>query len=221
MSDRDEDVKELEGLVEDNRKAFDRARRLLSAMRQRGRDESDLKEPLTAEPIAKMSDEPRASNADESPDLTCWLDLEHLARVELGANEVPTEFITSVFSHAAEKNWRPQKTGQQTIRLVFAVPQRIAKVRLVFVEEELDRTQELVLRWRSQGATRFEEIVRQQYVFSPGGSTREVEDYGVDLRNLVAIELSIVPDISGKVAFANLSRWELATAKEPAAVSGV
>jgi hypothetical protein len=85
---------------------------------------------------------------------------------------------------------------------------------VVFVEEEMERTQEFVLRWLPQGASAYREIVRQQYVFSPTGSTREVEEYQVDLKDLVTIELSIIPDISGRTAFASLAQWALATAIE-------
>ena len=45
--------------------------------------------------------------------------------------------------------------------------------------------------------SRIEEIVRQQDNFSPPDAAREVEDYGVDLDGVTALELKIVPDISG------------------------
>src|SRR5438552_9305056 len=44
------------------------------------------------------------------------------------------------------------------------------------------RTQEFVLRWRSEDDPGFREIVRQQWNFSPPQTTREIEDYQVDLR---------------------------------------
>jgi hypothetical protein len=52
--------------------------------------------------------------------------------------------------------------------------------------------------------------VRQQYTFSPGGATREVEDYTFDLEGAAAIELEIVPDISGAVALASLVSVQIA-----------
>jgi hypothetical protein len=39
--------------------------------------------------------------------------------------------------------------------------------------------------------------VRQQYTFSPGGSTREVESYALRLDGVSALELEIVPDLGG------------------------
>ena len=38
------------------------------------------------------------------------------------------------------------------------------------------------------------EIVRQQWTFSPGGASEEVEDYAVDLENIASIELTIDAD---------------------------
>ena len=40
------------------------------------------------------------------------------------------------------------------------------------------------------------EIVRQQWHFSPGGSTFETEDYQVDLPGLSVLELSLDPDLA-------------------------
>jgi len=37
------------------------------------------------------------------------------------------------------------------------------------------------------------EIVRQQWTFSPLGSTSEVEDYQVELKNLCFLELTLKP----------------------------
>ena len=42
---------------------------------------------------------------------------------------------------------------------------------------------------------RFREIVRQQWNFSPQGSTSEIEDYGVGLPGVSALELTITPDL--------------------------
>jgi len=64
-------------------------------------------------------------------------------------------------------------------------------------EAESARTQEFVLRWRSEADPGFREIVRQQWNFSPPQTTREIEDYQVDLARVKVLELVIVPDIDG------------------------
>jgi hypothetical protein len=52
--------------------------------------------------------------------------------------------------------------------------------------------------------------VRQQYNFSPPEALSEVEDYDVDLDGVTALELKIVPDISGGSAQASLAQLRLA-----------
>jgi hypothetical protein len=60
------------------------------------------------------------------------------------------------------------------------------------------------LRWSTDGGSSVKEIVRQQWNFSPPKSIREVEDYQVDLSNVILLELIITPDISGGPARASL-----------------
>jgi len=72
-----------------------------------------------------------------------------------------------------------------------------------------ERTQELVLRWSGDYGGSFQEIVRQQWNFSPPNSIREVEDYRVELSGVNVLELIIVPDISGGVARASLKSLRL------------
>jgi hypothetical protein len=53
------------------------------------------------------------------------------------------------------------------------------------------------------------EIVRQQWNFSPPESTREVEEYQVDLSNVAVLELVIKPNIGGGLARASLKNLRL------------
>ena len=99
--------------------------------------------------------------------------------------------------------------GSQTIRLVFDQPQRLKHVSLVFEENETARTQEFVLRWSPEGGSSSKEIVRQQWNFSPPETTREVEEYQVELSNVTALELIITPNMSGGDARASLKSMRL------------
>jgi len=65
------------------------------------------------------------------------------------------------------------------------------------------------LRWSADGGTTLNEIVRQQWNFSPPESIREVEQYQVDLHNVKVLELVIKPDIGGGVARASLKNLRL------------
>jgi hypothetical protein len=91
----------------------------------------------------------------------------------------------------------------------FDEPQRLTRIALVFEETETERTQEFVLRWSGDGGRSFREVVRQQWNFSPPKTTREVEEYQVELLDVTVLELIIVPDISRGAARASLKSLRL------------
>jgi len=138
-----------------------------------------------------------------------WLNLDALAQVEVTSEDAAHPIESGLLPGTAS-GWRAAQPGPQTVRLVFDQPQRIARLHLEFHEEELERTQQFVLRWSSNGGQSYREIVRQQYNFSPPGTTREREDYPVDLDGVTTLELNIVPDISGGPARASLAQFRLA-----------
>jgi hypothetical protein len=138
-----------------------------------------------------------------------WLDLECLAQVEVTSEEAAHP-IESALTPGAGSGWRAEQAGQQTVRLLFDKPQRVRRIRLVFHEDEHERTHEFVMRWSSDCGKSYRDIVRQQYNFSPPDNTSEFEDYTVDLDGLTALELSIVPDISGGSARASVAQLRLA-----------
>jgi hypothetical protein len=138
-----------------------------------------------------------------------WLDLERRLQVEL-TSEDPDHPIEEALVMQAGAGWRAQQPGKQTIRLLFDNPHRVSRIQLVFDENEQARTQEFMLRWSPDSGASWQEIVRQQYNFSPPDSCCEVEDYVVDIDGLTLLELSIIPDISGGEACASLTRLRLA-----------
>ena len=147
---------------------------------------------------------------EPSPSSTySWLPLELLADVEVSSEQSACP-IESALLPDRGPGWRASEPGSQTVRLRFATPQRIARIRLVFVEEQTARVQEFVLRWLPAGGTTYREIVRQQYGFSPPGTVREQEDYTVDLADVAALELLINPDISGHPTPATLRELRVA-----------
>jgi hypothetical protein len=151
-----------------------------------------------------------AQDAQEvSPSNQHWLKLDALAQVEV-TSEDPAHPIESGLLPGGESGWRAAQPGPQTVRLLFDEPQKIKQLHLEFYENELERTQQFVLRWSPNKAQPYREIVRQQYNFSPPVTTREFEDYRVDLDGVAALELTIVPDISGGPARASLAQLRLA-----------
>jgi hypothetical protein len=138
-----------------------------------------------------------------------WLDLEPLVQVEITSEDVEHP-VESALTPGRGSGWRAAQAGEQIIRLLFDKPQRIRRIHLLFCEDQQERTQEFVLRWSPNHGQSYAEIVRQQYNFSPLAATREVEDYGVDLGGVTALELRILPDVRGGSACASLAEWFLA-----------
>jgi hypothetical protein len=138
-----------------------------------------------------------------------WLDVEQLAQVEV-TSEDTAHPIESALVPGGGSGWRAARSGEQTIRLVFDRPQRLSRVWLLFIEPDVARTQEFVLRWSPDGGRSFREILRQQWNFGPPETIREAEDYRVELSGVTVLELAIVPDKSGGPARASLAQWHLA-----------
>ena len=92
----------------------------------------------------------------------------------------------------------------------FAEPVRLRRIWLDFVEPSRERTQQFLLQWSTDGGRSFQDVVRQQWNFSPGDGSRETEDFRVDLDAVSTLELQIVPDISGGSAEATLAHLRLA-----------
>src|ERR1700746_2394793 len=137
-----------------------------------------------------------------------WLDLEAVARVEV-TSEDAAHPIESALLTVGATGWRAESPGEQTIRLFFEAPQRLRHIRLLFREEKEARTQEFVLRWSPTVDGPSRDIVRQQYHFSPSGATEEFEEYQVELEDVAALELTIIPNVSGG-SYASLAQLRLA-----------
>jgi hypothetical protein len=144
------------------------------------------------------------SEADES-----WLDLEAMAQVEL-TSEDPAGPIEGALLTNGLAGWRAAEPGTQRIKLLFHQPQQLRRILLRFDEPADERTQEFDLRWSSDGGRTSHQLIRQQYTFSPDGSTSQVEDLNVDLRAVTALELTIIPDQGRGQAHASLTQWRLA-----------
>ncbi len=138
-----------------------------------------------------------------------WLDLESLASVEV-TSEDEGHPVESALAEGGGAGWRAARPGRQFIRLQFDEPQSLRRVRLIFEEEGRERTHEFALRWSPDGGRAYREVVRQQYNFSPPGTTEEAEDYAVELEGVTALELEITPHIGGGDARASLRQLRLA-----------
>ena len=149
----------------------------------------------------------KTSNAKATSESgTEWLELAQFATVEV-TSEDPRFPIESVFSNQ-NAGWRAGEPGDQQIRLIFDEPVSVGRIQVRFDEPATERTQEFTLRWAAAGKASIE-IIRQQWNFSPSGSTTELEDHMVNLEHVSALELAIRPDIGRSDAVATLASWRV------------
>jgi len=137
-----------------------------------------------------------------------WLDIAELAQAEV-SSEAADAPVESAIEDDSDDGWRAAVPGEQVIRLLFDAPLKLRHIRLLFVENSRARTQEFVLKWSPDGGMSWHDISRQQFNFSPPDTVRELEDYRVELDGVSALELRIVPEISGGDARATLAQLRI------------
>ncbi len=138
-----------------------------------------------------------------------WLNLEELALVEV-SSEAPDYPVEFALLPKHRVGWQAGRSGMQCLRLIFDQPQQLNIIRLSFSEPLLARCQEYCLRWSADIEHPLQEFIRQQWNFSPTGSTVEREEHLITLAHVKVLELQIIPDIQGGGARATLERLQLA-----------
>jgi hypothetical protein len=133
------------------------------------------------------------STTTTTPISDLWRDLERIARVEISSEDENFP-IEHALGKKETTGWRAAGTGPQLIRLHFDEPLAIKRLQLHFVEKAAERSQEFAV-YAGAGAE-LKEVVREQWSFSPHGSTEELEDYPVNLSGITTLELRIDPDRS-------------------------
>lgn len=121
-----------------------------------------------------------------------WLDLNELAHVDL-TSEDEAHPVENALTGNSMDGWRAGTLGPQTISIHFDKPQAVRLIHVRFVEKQQERAQEFLLSYLRSGEPK-REIVRQQWTFSPHGSSEQVENYSVDLTDVEMVELVIDPD---------------------------
>ena len=122
-----------------------------------------------------------------------WRDLERIARVEISSEDERFP-IEHALGKKETTGWRAAGTGPQLIRLHFDEPLNIKRLRLHFVDRAAERSQEFAV--FAGAGSELKEVARQQWTFSPYGSTEEIEDYTLNLSGITTLELRIDPDRS-------------------------
>lgn len=144
---------------------------------------------------------------DPRPALDTWLDLERIASAELSSEDSTHPFENAVRGRD-KGGWRAASPGPQVIRIRFDQPRPLRRIRLE-ISEPGERSQEFCLS-AIDAASQRRLIARQQWNFSPGGSTLEVEDFSVNLLEIAALELEIDPGRHDRQAIATLQSFAVA-----------
>src|SRR5262249_43439721 len=101
--------------------------------------------------------------------------------------------------------WVAAAPGEQRLILAFDTPQTIRTISLEVEESEVSRTQVLHVSVSSDGGQTYQELRRQEYAFSPPGTTFEREEWAVTVEGVTHLQLVITPDKGGHPCRATLT----------------
>jgi len=134
---------------------------------------------------------------------TPWSNLEKIARSTLVARDGRARLLLS-------GSWSAEQPGEHTIDIRFHAPVRLRRLRIVFEETAITRTQELTVWATGHRGERHKELVRRTFTFSPCGATSVVEDYACEIEEVSGIHIRVVPDIDGRPSQAHIRTLQLA-----------
>ena len=110
------------------------------------------------------------------------------------APEHPVDFALDGHRGPGGSRWVAGEPGEQTLILAFDAPQAIRRVALEVEQTGVARTQEVQLALSTDGGRTYGEVLRQEYNFSPPGTTFEREDWAVNAGGVTHLRLWIRPD---------------------------
>jgi hypothetical protein len=135
------------------------------------------------------------------------LDIAAIATV-IVTSEQATNPVNHIFDQSrgpGASRWVAAKVGEQDLILDFDTPQTIKSIVLDVEETEVSRRQEVVVSVSRDGGQMYDELIRQEYNFSPPGTTFERETWSVSVQRVTHLRLHITPDKDGKPCRATVS----------------
>jgi hypothetical protein len=121
------------------------------------------------------------------------------------APEHPVDHIFDARRGQGGTRWMAAVPGDQTLILAFEPPQSMRKIVLEVEESGVDRTQEVTIALSQDGGQTYRELLRQEYTFSPSGTTFEREDWVIHAADITHLRIWIRPDKGGKPTFATIT----------------
>jgi hypothetical protein len=105
--------------------------------------------------------------------------------------------------------WVAGAPGPQRLLLAFDTPQTLRRLHLEVEERDVSRTQELQVAISRDGGQTYQTLLRQEYTFSPPGTTFEREEWAVPAEGVTHLQLVITPDKGGAPCRATLTTLAL------------
>jgi hypothetical protein len=135
------------------------------------------------------------------------LDIAALATVFVTseAADHPIDYVFDARRGSGGSCWMAAAPGEQVILLAFDTAQALHRVTLEIEERAVSRTQELDLSVSCDGGQTYRELRRQEYTFSPPGTTFEREDWALTVEGVTHLRLRITPDKGGQPCRATLT----------------
>ncbi len=152
-------------------------------------------------PAAPHPDDPRRSDEAERmyiPELATVL-------VTSEAAEHPVDCLFDGHNGPGGTRWVAAVDGEQELILAFDTPQTIQEVGLETEELQASRTQVLTLALSQNGGRTYREVLRQEFNFSPPGTTFERERWIVPATMVSHLRVTIRPDKGDKPGRASLT----------------
>jgi len=131
-----------------------------------------------------------------------WLDLDTRATVTITARGERLPRARSL--------WSAECPGDQVIEIRFHHPTAVRRLRLVTTEAEQSRTQEVTVSVSVHRGERHH-VLQQRFTFSPDGATEDTQEYALELDEVSAIRVRIVPNVDGHAATARVRELRVAS----------
>jgi hypothetical protein len=153
---------------------------------------------LPAPPLASGS---QSDAKDIAAIATVWVSSE--------AADAPIDHVFDQSCGPGGSRWVAAAPGEQRLILAFDTLQTLRTIRLEVEEPEVSRTQVLHLSVSCDGGHTYQELRRQEYTFSPPGTTFEREEWAVTVEGTTHLQLVITPDKGGAPCRATLTSLAL------------
>jgi hypothetical protein len=105
--------------------------------------------------------------------------------------------------------WVAAEPGEQRLILAFDQPQTLHTITVEIEEPEVNRTQDLQVGISVDSGQTFQNLRRQEYTFSPPGTTFEREEWAVTAAGVTHLQIVIQPDKGGNPCRATLTTLAL------------